>query len=204
MSKPKTIIRAPAAQLRHSFHCCIGGAPPLLCSTSALPPTSVSAPRRRSAFLSHDGDRAFSALSSALVCVLVCVRRERRAGCLLEIAIAAWLTHTRRAAHQHTNTNSEDKLLPQHQEGTNQSKPTSKCATRVATKSLRWWVGGVRLSFARCSLLAARCSLLFLLLCVCVCSVCRAFCPHTHTRAARTSLPTQRPRIISCDMVFSP
>lgn len=26
---------------------------------------------------------------------------------------------------------------PQHQEGTNQSKPTSKCATRVATKSLR-------------------------------------------------------------------
>ncbi|EDW47978.1 GM21604 [Drosophila sechellia] len=75
MSKPKTIIRAPAAQLRHSFHGCIGGAPPLLCSTSALPPTSVSAPRRRSAFLSHDGDRAFSALSSAW-CVCLCVCAE--------------------------------------------------------------------------------------------------------------------------------
>jgi len=103
-------------------------------------------------FVSHDGDRTESSLPFACVCVW----RERRAGCLLEIAIVAWLTHT----HTHSHTSSKDMLLPQHQEGTNQSKPTSKCATRVATKSLRRWVGSVRLSFARCSLLAARCSML--------------------------------------------
>jgi len=156
MSKPKTIIRAPAAQLRHPVYGCIGGEPPLLSPTSV----SVSAARLSSplTFLWVMMATEPKVLCRLLVCVCVCVWRERRAGCLLEIAIVAWLTHTH--THTHSHTSSKDMLLPQHQEGTNQSKPTSKCATRVATKSLRRWVGSVRLSFARCSLLAARCSML--------------------------------------------
>lgn len=98
----------------------------------------------------------------------VCVRRERRAGCLLEIAIVAWLTHT----HRHTHTSS---CRSQHQEGTNQSKPTSKCATRVATKSLRsrckkWATAG---GWCRCG---CGCGYPFPLAIRCCCCCCNARC----------------------------
>lgn len=102
---------------------------------------------------------------SLLFCVCLCVCAESaEPGVYWRFRL--WLGLPRTRTHKQAR-------MPQHQEGTNQSKPTSKCATRVATKSLRpgrnsrRWVAGAVIPLyvvvPAAAALLALCSLLLLL-----------------------------------------
>jgi len=127
-------------------------------------------------FVSHDGDRTESSLPFACVCVW----RERRAGCLLEIAIVAWLTHT----HTHTRTLAARtcscrSIKKERIKASQQANAPPELPLKVFVGG--WVVCGYPSLAAPCWLLAARCSLLLLVVCVSVSCAVLFVLTHTHS-----------------------